>query len=468
MFAQIDKCYFIGIGGIGMSALARWFVQKGCFVAGYDRTPTDLTHQLEAEGMSIHFEDDPALIPPVFTQSPRQEVLVVYTPAIPANHKEWHFFQQQGFTIRKRAEVLAQLTHNHFTIAIAGTHGKTTTTSLLAHILYNSNIAFTAFAGGIIQGYEQNLLHRAGARLPEVMLVEADEYDKSFLHLQPDLAVITAMDADHLDIYGNESHLIATFQEFAQKIKEGGHIFVKKGLPIVEFLNKKNVTFAEYSITEKSDYYTQDIQSQEDGFGFDWFGPQQNIKNLRLGMPGFHNVENATVAIALARQLGIDEDTIRTSLATFKGVRRRFEYIVKQKDRVMIDDYAHHPREIEALLRSVRALYPAKKITAVFQPHLYSRTRDLAEGFAQSLDLADEIILLEIYPAREQPIPGVDSTMILNKMKNKAKRICPKAALLACLQENYQKLEVLLTIGAGDISEWVLPLKEMMSENGIK
>ncbi len=464
MLKEFKKIYFIGIGGIGMSALARWFQTNEYEVAGYDRTPSPLTEQLESEGMQIHFEDSISKIPSVFLDKHKQEVLVVYTPAVPANHQELNFFKEQGYLIKKRAEVLGMLTKDYFTIAVAGTHGKTTTSALIAHILYNSNIPFTAFLGGIMQGYEQNLLSRQSPDREIIMLAEADEYDKSFLHLHPDIAVVTSIDADHLEIYGDKKHLEATFIEFAKKIKPKGRLFAKKGLALEKNTLESDIYFADYEIDTISDCYSDNILLEEGIFIFDWHGLGENITNLSLGIPGYHNVENATVAIAVARSLDISEENIRQALSSFKGVKRRFEYVLKTPKVTYIDDYAHHPKEVEAFLHSIKAMYPHQKVTAIFQPHLYSRTQDFATEFAKSLDLADDVILLEIYPARELPIKGVSSALISDKMEIKHKIICQKSHLLDELESRKESLEVLVTIGAGDIGQMTHSIAELIKK----
>ncbi len=462
MLKQFKKVYFIGIGGIGMSALARWFQMNQCQVAGYDRSPSALTEALQNEGMHLHFRDAIEEIPQAFTAPNKHEVLVVYTPAVPQTHQELNFFRAHNYLTKKRAEVLGMLTQDYFTIAIAGTHGKTTTSALIAHILYNSNIPFTAFLGGIMQGYEQNLLTRQSPDKESIMLAEADEYDKSFLHLSPDIAVVTAIDADHLEIYGDKNHLEDTFVSFAKKIKAKGRLFAKKGLALEKNSVDSDIYFADYEIDKAADCYSNNIRLQEGTFIFDWCGLGENIKNLSLGIPGYHNVENATAAIAVARSLNISESTVRKALASFKGVKRRFEYVSKTAKMTFIDDYAHHPKEVEALLYSVRAMYPHQKITAIFQPHLFSRTKDFAAEFAQSLSLADEVILLEIYPARELPMEGVSSKLILDNITTKDKMVCSKEQLLDELKKRKKDLQVVLSIGAGDIGQMTQEIAQII------
>ncbi len=463
MLEQIKKVYLIGIGGIGMSALARWFNTHSYQVAGYDLTSTSLTKQLETEGIKIHYEDRPALIPPDFEVAFVEEILVIYTPAIPKDHQEFGYFLSNNYLVKKRAEVLGWLTKDYFTIAVAGTHGKTTTSAMIAHILYNSNIPFTAFLGGIMQGYDQNLLNKQVPEKEMVMLAEADEYDKSFLYLHPDIAIVTAIDEDHLEIYGDKKHLEVTFEEFTKKIKPKGRLFAKKGINLDKNSVNANVYFENYDTQNVTDYYADKINYEEGYFVFNWHSNTENITNLRLGIPGYHNVENAVAAIAVARNLQISENEITKAIASFKGVKRRFEYIINTPRLIYIDDYAHHPKEVEALLYSVKKMYPTQKITAIFQPHLYSRTQDFAEEFAESLSQAKELILLEIYPAREQPIEGVSANLILEKVKIKNKEICPKSQLIELLTQKKQEIEVLLSIGAGDIGQMTQAIAEAIT-----
>jgi UDP-N-acetylmuramate--alanine ligase len=454
---HVSSVYFLGIGGIGMSALARWFHANGCFVAGYDRTPTSLTSHLQQEGIQVHFEDETGLIPPVFLKKSEKN-LIIYTPAIPKNHREFNFFIDNGYELKKRSQVLGLLTENMFTLAIAGTHGKTTTSSMVAHILKASGKNCAAFLGGITSNYNTNVLlnNTASADAPMVV-VEADEYDRSFLTLFPDIAIINSVDPDHLDIYGDADSVVSSYQQFINQIKPGGSLFIKKGLPLAA-PKDISVRVFDFSRTQPAYFRAENVHITEGDFVFDFIGADTDLKEVRLQVPGFHNVENALAAMAASIKAGVTPEQAKQAIGTYKGVKRRFEYIVKSPYLVYIDDYAHHPAEIEALLRSVRALYPAKKITAVFQPHLYSRTRDFAEGFASSLSLADQVILLDIYPARELPIPGVSSQMLLDKITSGEKMICGKNNLLEEL--NKMAIEVLVTIGAGDIDQLVLPIKE--------
>jgi UDP-N-acetylmuramate--alanine ligase len=454
---QISNVYFLGIGGIGMSALARWFKANGCFVAGYDRTPTSLTGQLQQEGIIIHFEDEIEQIPQVFVQA-SPENLIIYTPAIPKDHLEYNYFNNNNFNLKKRSQVLGWLTQNLFTIAIAGTHGKTTTSSMVAHVLKSSGKNCTAFLGGITLNYNTNLLLNDPNHEEEpIVVVEADEYDRSFLTLYPDIAVVNSVDADHLDIYGDAESVKTSYNEFINQVKPNGKLFLKKDIPLTTPADK-SVKLYDFSASKTAYFQAKNIRIEDATFIFDFKSKEINIEDIRLQLPGYHNVENALVAMAVGLQTGISPEQVKQAIGSYSGVKRRFEYIIKTPYLVYIDDYAHHPAEIEALLTSVRALYPAKKITAVFQPHLYSRTRDFAEGFAQSLSLADQVVLLEIYPARELPIPGIDSKIIFDKVSASEKMICSKNNLL--VQLNKLSIEVLVTIGAGDIDQYVAPIKE--------
>ena len=460
----IHNIYFLGIGGIGMSALARYFNGASKKISGYDKTSTKLTDELIAEGIQVHFDENVELIKAKIKSEnwTKENTLIVYTPAVPKNHSEYVFFNDKvGFNIKKRAEVLGLITENSHTIAVAGTHGKTTTSSLIAHILKSSGIDCSAFLGGITQNYNTNLL------LPQQLstnnhqlttVVEADEYDRSFLTLHPDIAVITSMDADHLDIYGDKKYMDESYHLFSNQLKKGGKLITKKEL--VNTLKSSNQPIS-YSAKVKADYYAKDISIKNGEYNYTIVTPLETIEKLTLGIPGFHNVENSVAAVAVAKQLNISKDNIRKALKTFRGVKRRFDYQIKTKDFVFIDDYAHHPEELKACIGSVKEMYSDKKITGIFQPHLYTRTRDFADGFAKSLDLLDETILLEIYPARELPIEGVNSTMLLNKMRSKNKSLCSKAELVKEVCK--KKIEVLLTLGAGDIDTLVEPLrKELM------
>jgi UDP-N-acetylmuramate--alanine ligase len=454
--AEIQRIYFIGIGGIGMSALARYFRSRGKQVGGYDRTETALTCELEAEGMAIHYSDDPAL-------APRDADLIVYTPAVPADHAEWQYYRQHGYRVMKRSEVLGAVTESSFNICVGGTHGKTTVTTLIAHILRDSGYGCNAFLGGISVNYGTNFWSSPR----NCAVVEADEYDRSFLTLNPDIAVVTAMDPDHLDIYGTESALQEAFIAFTQRIRPGGFLLSKFGLSRGGDL--RSDIHQTYSLQDSgSDWSAGHIRSEEGSYFFDLMFRGSPVEALKLGMGGLHNVENCIAAAVVARRLGLESGKIRKAVESFRGVRRRFEYILppsgKAEERrpVFIDDYAHHPEELRVLIGGVRDLFPDRKCTLVFQPHLYSRTRDLAEGFARSLDLADEVILLPIYPAREEPMAGVESQLILDKMKLAAKRVMEKGKLLETLAA--EKPALLITAGAGDIDGLVEPIRRILEK----
>jgi len=457
---NINNVYFIGIGGIGMSALARYFHAQGKFVAGYDKTPTTLTDELIDEGIEIHFADDVHSIPSALrhTEMMLYTTLVIYTPAVPSTHSELNYFIENDFQVKKRSEVLGMITKTAYTIAVAGTHGKTTTSSMIAHILRSSGIDCTAFLGGISKNYHSNLLLSKDPSAKKIMVVEADEYDRSFLTLHPDVAVITSMDADHLDIYGDKKYLEESYRLFAQQVKPGGKLIHKKGLP----LNDLEVQQAEYALSGPCDYSASHIEIKDHQYHFNWDNSSTSIHDLSSGMPGLHNVENAVAAIAAAKQLGITSEKISAAIHSYTGVKRRFDYQVKTDSVVYIDDYAHHPEELRACISSVRELYPGKMITGIFQPHLYSRTRDFADGFAKSLSMLDSLILLDIYPARELPIPGITSEMLLEKVSLSDKMMCPKEEVLNELAK--RKIEVLLTLGAGDIDQLVLPIKNQLEK----
>lgn len=469
--SSIHKVYLIGIGGIGMSALARYFIAIGKCVAGYDKTPTKLTDELIAEGVLIHFEEEVNLIPAQFkpeTSENKSEILIVYTPAVPANHKEFIFFKNNSFILKKRAEVLGLITENSYTLAVAGTHGKTTTSSLIAHIFKSAGHDPSAFLGGVTKNYNTNLIlsenlkqgitssQALASPFANLLVVEADEYDRSFLTLHPEIAVITSVDADHLDIYGDKKLVEESYNLFAHQVKST--LILKKSILNKIKFDKKIIT---YSVNDNSaDYYAQNIQIINGVYYYDVVTPMGIINKLTLGLPGLHNVENSIAAIAATSQLNITKKDICTALASFKGVKRRFDYHIKTDSLIFIDDYAHHPAELKAVISSVKTMYPAKKITGVFQPHLFSRTRDFADDFAKSLDLLDECILMEIYPAREQPIDGIDSNMLLNKIHLRNKSICQKNDLVNTIIN--RKVEVLLTMGAGDIDTFIEPIKNQL------
>jgi UDP-N-acetylmuramate--alanine ligase len=442
-----------------MSALARYFNAMGKSVSGYDKTPTKLTNELIAEGIDIHFEDDINFLKSKI-QNPKSEILIVYTPAIPADHKEFNYFKANNFNIKKRAEVLGMITEASYTIGVAGTHGKTTTSSLIAHVLKTADLDPSAFLGGITQNYNTNLLLSNNLKNAELqtentglVVVEADEYDRSFLTLHPEIAVITSVDADHLDIYGDKKYMEESYSLFASQVRS--KLILKKSIVNNIASGDRAIT---YSVSDATaDYFAQNIRIENAAYHYEVVTPTGIFKNMTLGLPGLHNVENSIAAVAVACFMNIPEQKIREGLKTFRGVKRRFDYQIKTEKLVFIDDYAHHPEELNACINSAKEMYPGKKITGIFQPHLFSRTRDFADDFAKSLDLLDECILMEIYPARELPIEGVSSKMLVDKMRSTNKSICQKQDLVK--EVSGRKLEVLLTLGAGDIDTFVEPLK---------
>ncbi len=449
---QYKYIYFLGIGGIGMSALARWFRVNGYEVAGYDKTPTPLTDTLIAEGMAVHFTEDVEQIPSHFRANPDQ-TLVVYTPAVPKNHAEYVYLTENGFAIQKRSQVLGLLAGRMKTVAVAGTHGKTTTSSMVAHILRHAGVNCAAFLGGITQNYGTNfLLNEPADDLSEVVcVVEADEFDRSFLTLYPHLAIVTSTDADHLDIYGDKNAVLDSFGKFVSQIDADGVFFQRAGLTLTE---KTRADVREYSLQQGA-YRANNLRIDDACFVFDMVYPGGVVADIRMIVPGFHNVENAIAAGAVALELGLSADQVRDGLNTYRGVKRRFEYILKSDEFVLIDDYAHHPAEVEAFLSSVKALYPDRELTAIFQPHLFSRTRDFADEFAESLSIADHVWLLDIYPARELPIEGVNSDLIVRNVRSKTAILRTKAELPDVVRKTRPRL--LVTIGAGDI-DGLLPL----------
>ncbi len=455
-FKNIKSVYFIGIGGIGMSAIARYFHAHGKKVSGYDKTPTSLIDELIKEGINIHFEDS-VEIARLQTSNLKPQTLVIYTPAVPKDHKELNYFRREGFIVKKRSRVLGDITKNHFTIAVAGTHGKTTTSSMIAHILKASGVNCFAFLGGISKNYNSNLLLPDDPKKDSVVVVEADEYDRSFLTLHPDIAVITSMDADHLDIYGDKNYMQDSYRLFARQVKENGVLISRSGLPVGEVKSKHKL----YSIADEADYSASEIRIQKHQYFFNWSNHTSAIADLATLMPGRHNVENVVAAIAVATELEISTEKISAAVHSYSGVKRRFDYQVKTDQQIYIDDYAHHPEELRACISSVKELYPGKKITGIFQPHLFSRTRDFVDGFAESLSLLDELILLDIYPARELPIDGVTSKIIFDKVSILNKTLCRKAGVMAELSG--RKIEVLLTLGAGDIDQLVEPITKLLT-----
>ncbi len=441
----IKNIYFIGIGGIGMSALARYFVAKGCVVSGYDKTKTILTEALTELGINIHYEDD-------IRQIDTKADVVVYTPAIPESHQELTYYKANGYEVVKRSDILGWITEGSFNICVAGTHGKTTVSTMVAHLLRDTEYGCTAFLGGIAANYNTNFWSSDN----NVVVVEADEYDRSFLKLHPSIAVITSMDADHLDIYKTPAAFEDAFVSFSEKVKAGGLLLAKKGLAReASFDTSKLVT---YSLNGNSaSIYAKDITVVNGAYCFTAVGPNWQIEELILNMGGLHNIENALVAIAIAVHLGIDPEKIKIALTNFAGVKRRFEYLVRTNEQILIDDYAHHPAELAALISGVRSLYSNQKLTLVFQPHLYSRTQDLCDGFAASLSAADEVVLLPIYPARELPIAGVTSEMIAHKMTHKNVVLLEKEALGDWVKKQQPKL--LIMAGAGDIDVLIRNIK---------
>ena len=438
--------YFIGIGGIGMSALARYFVAKGDKVAGYDKTPTAITKDLENLGVVIHFNDNVKSIPLKFLD--KNNTLVVYTPAIPNSHTELNHFLNNEFEVKKRSEVLGAITKDTFCFAVAGTHGKTTTTSILGHLLNECDVSMTAFLGGISENYNSNLIING----TDNTVVEADEFDRSFLTLSPDFACITSMDADHLDIYGDANALIKSFKDFTQKIKPNGKLFVKNGLPI------EGIT---YGIEDDSDYTAHNIRIERGTYVFDVRTPNSTLKNFKFNLPGRHNLSNALIALAMSVEFGLPHQQLANALASYKGVKRRFTYQIKTDDLVFVDDYAHHPEEINAVHQAVREMYPKEEVLAVFQPHLFSRTQDFADEFAKALSQFEEILLLDIYPARELPIKGINSKWLLDKINNPKKKLVTKKDLISEIKKSSAR--IVLTIGAGDIGEEVKNIKKALS-----
>jgi UDP-N-acetylmuramate--alanine ligase len=450
---SIHSVYLIGIGGIGMSALARWFKQNNYIVGGYDKTASDLTKFLEAEGMWIHYSDNVDEIPSEFKQ--KDSALIIFTPAIPKDHVELNFFRDQAYQLYKRSQVLGFLTKELKTIGIAGTHGKTTTSSMAAHIMNESGMPCSAFLGGITQNYNTNVL--IGNHTGDVgwVVAEADEYDRSFLQLSPDIAVINNMDPDHLDIYENEQAFYDSFNEYVKRLKPNGILIRRVDVNIQTPLQaSKSVTFGE---SIDADYRIQNVVVENGGVSFSIDHDFSRWNNIRIEMPGMHNVMNATAAFLAAHFAGVSIDSIRASLASFGGVKRRFEYIYKNENIVYVDDYAHHPTELEALLKAVRMIFPGKKIATIFQPHLYSRTRDFMNEFAQSLALTDELLLLDIYPARELPIEGITSDVLLELIPSKNKKVVSKDSLLHELEK--LNVDVIVTAGAGDIDRFIQPIK---------
>ena len=452
----LKAVYFIGAGGIGMSALVRYFLSKGKTVGGYDRTPTELTRKLEEEGASIHYEDNVEGISQDFLDA--QTTLVVYTPAIPAEHKELTFFRQQGFEVQKRAQVLGMLTRTERGLCVAGTHGKTTTSTLAAYLLDHSHVGCNAFLGGISKNYGTNLLL---SDTSDFVVIEADEFDRSFHWLTPYASVITATDSDHLDIYGDHAAYVESFRKYTSLIRPDGYLIVKKGIDLTPDV-QPGVTVYTYA-TNEGDFHATNIHTGNGEITFDYVSPLGNINGIRLGVPVYVNIENGIAAMALAQIAGATADEIKAAMPGFRGVDRRFDFKLKNDRIVFLSDYAHHPAEIRQSVYSMRMLYPDRKITAVFQPHLYTRTRDFYKDFADSLSLLDEVILLDIYPAREEPIEGVSSRLIYDHLRpGIEKSLCHKEDLLDTLRN--KKLDVLITLGAGDIDNYVPQIYEILKD----
>lgn len=452
----IKAVYFIGAGGIGMSALVRYFLSKGKYVAGYDKTPSELTHKLEEEGANIHYEENVSLIPD--TCKDPDSTLVVYTPAIPADHKELCHFRENNFEIHKRAQVLGMITRTEKGICVAGTHGKTTTSTMAAYLIDHSHVGCNAFLGGISKNYGTNLLL---SEKSEFVVIEADEFDRSFHWLTPYATVVTATDSDHLDIYGTHEAYLESFRKYTSLIRPDGFLVIKKGLDLIPDV-QPGVTVYTYSATD-GDFHAENIRIGNGEIFFDYISPLGNIKDIQLGVPVYVNIENGVAAMALAQLCGVAEKEIKAAMPGFAGVDRRFDFKIKNDHIVFLSDYAHHPAEIRQSVSSIRTLYPERKITAIFQPHLYTRTRDFYKDFADSLSLLDEVILLDIYPAREKPIPGVTSQLIYDNLRpGIEKTMCSKEELLDVLRT--RKTEVLITLGAGDIDNYVPQIYEMLKD----
>ena len=446
--------YLVGVGGIGMSALARYFNHQGFKVAGYDRTETELTRALASEGVDVHYDDSISLIPSDFRNNPA-DTLVIYTPAIPSDHNELNYLIANGFKVIKRSVALGVIAASKRTLGVAGTHGKTTTSTLLSHLLMEALGGVNAFLGGIAKNYSTNLLLSKN----NVLVAEADEFDRSFLQLFPNAAVITSTDADHLDIYGSHEAVLRSFADFINQIKPGGVLVLKQGVEVP--LENKEIAVYRYSIDKGGDYHAENIVRNSNGtYIFDIVTPKTRIEACTLGVPGWINVENAIAAVALALTVTDDTEALKRALASFGGVKRRFDFYINTPTLTFLDDYAHHPEELRASISSVKAMFPNRKVCGIFQPHLYTRTRDFAEGFAQSLSLLDEVILLDIYPARELPIEGVTSQIIFDKITTPNKVLITKRELLDVLSK--RDVDVLMTVGAGDIDKLVEPIADML------
>lgn len=454
--SDIKSVYFVGIGGIGMSAIARYFLSKGIFVAGYDKTPSNLTEELQKEGAEIHYEEDEALIPECCKDN--DTTLVIYTPAIPNDHKELVFFEQNGFDIEKRAQVLGALTRAYKGLCVAGTHGKTTTSTMAAHLLHQSKVDCNAFLGGISKNYKTNYILSDKS---EYVVIEADEFDRSFHHLTPFISVITATDPDHLDIYGTKNAYLESFTKYTSLIQPGGALILHKGLEMKPAL-QEGVRLYEYS-RDEGDFHAENIRIGNGEIFFDFVSPFGNIKDIQLGVPVSINIENGIAAMALAQMSGVSNEEIKAGMLSFGGVDRRFDFKIKNDKIVFLSDYAHHPAEIKQSALSIKELYKNRKVTALFQPHLYTRTRDFYKDFASSLSLLDEVILVDIYPAREQPIPGVTSELIYNNLRPGIKKqMCHRDEIIDIIKNN--EFDVLISLGAGDIENLVPEITEILSK----
>ena len=453
---DIKAVYFLGAGGIGMSALVRYFLNEGKFVGGYDRTPSELTDKLIEEGAVLHFEENEDLVP-TECKAP-ESTLVVYTPAIPADHKEWNLFKEGGFTIKKRAEVLGIITKGKRGVCAAGTHGKTTTSTMTAHLLHSSEVDCAAFLGGISKNYKSNLITTDKS---DLVVIEADEYDRSFLHLQPYVATITSADPDHLDIYGNKENYLEAFAQFTERIREDGYLIIHEGLE-VKPRTKPGVKTYTYG-RESGDFHAENIRIGGGIILFDYVSPWQRIDDIELGVPMSINIENGIASMAMAEICGATANEMKEGMKSFAGAERRFDFHIKEDDLVLISDYAHHPDEVRACAKSIKELYSDKKVTVLFQPHLFSRTADFYKEFAQSLSLFDKVILVDIYPAREKPIPGVTSKLIYDCLgANVEKSMCSRADVLATVEREKNDIEILVSLGAGDIENEIAQMKQIL------
>ncbi len=451
--------YLLGVGGYGMSALARWFNAQGVQVFGYDRASTALTDQLAQEGIEIFFEELVATIPHKITQH-RDKSLIVYTPAIPSKNQILTYLKAHGYALCKRSAVVGTITQRHFTLAVSGTHGKTTSSSLAAHVLHSAGKNLTAFLGSIAKGYDANLLVTGQANQDTIVVIEADEFDRFFLHLHPNIAIVTTVDPDHLDTYGDAQGFREAFKEFIDRLPTNGQAIVHQKAAQQLSLDTRDSRIVRYALADEA-IRAANVRISDGYFYFDYVSEEVVIKDIQLVVPGYHNVENALAVITACLSLGTNADVIRQAMATFQGVKRRFDYIIKNEELIFLDDYAHHPVEITALLHAIRALYPDKKITAVFRPSLYTRTRDFAREFAQSLDLADQVFLLDLYPDREEPIEGVDAALIFEQMTLEQKVLCTTEDLIAQLGK-YDKPQLIATVGSGGISNLIAPIKQFL------